>query len=206
MSSKHQIFHMLNWTKENQFRRILTNFHGNQNLMTPSLLKIGLLCLCCVPLTGCVSASNWLAGSAQFHNSQFEKSHPLDSIQIGITTKEEILAKLGIPTDHQRHSIDEAQLESLSYSNTDATITPYQYLPLIGAIAFWGPDPTPTPSVAISFSSEKRVSGLTVSTFNAYGDNKAPIQIPLDDSPPLFYGMRNPEVSHAPTDFIHISR
>ena len=174
--------------------------------MRHSLLKFGLLCLCCASLTGCVSASNWLAESSQFHKPQFEGSHHLDSIQIGSSTKEEVLARLGNPTDRQRHSIDEAHLESLSYSSTEATITPYQYLPLIGAFAFWGPDPTPTPSVAISFSSEERVSGLTVSTLNAYGDIQAPIPASIGDSPPLFYGMRNPEVSHTPIDFIHISR
>jgi len=196
---------MLNLTKEIPIRRILTNFHGNQTLMTLSLLKFGLLCLCCVPLTGCVSASNWFAGSSQFHKPQFEGSHHLDSIQIGSSTKEEVLARLGIPTDRQRHSIDETHLESLGYSNTEASITPYQYLPLIGGIAFWKPDPTPTPSVAISFSSEERVSGLTVSALNAYGDIQAPMPVSIGDSPPLFYGMRNPEVSHTPTDFIHIS-
>ncbi len=171
--------------------------------MTPSTLIIWILCLCCVVLTGCVGASNWLAGPTQFQNSPLEPSEQFASIRIGVTTKQEIVASLGNPTNRQIHSIDGIQVESLSYSTGEAEIRPYQYIPLLGAIAFLEPIQSQTLSTAISFSSEDRVSGLTISTVNAYGDLRSPELVPIGESPASFYGMRNPDVAHAPGYLTH---
>ena len=171
--------------------------------MTPSNLRIWLLCMCCLLLNGCVGASNWLSGPTQFQNSPFEPSQHFAPIRIGVTTKQEIVSSLGNPTNRQIHSVDGIQVESLSYSTAETEIRPYQYIPLLGAIAFLEPIPSQTPSAAISFSSEDRVSGLTISTVNAYGDIRSPELLPLGESSASFYGMRNPDVSHAPDHLTH---
>ena len=164
--------------------------------MTPSILRILPWCMCCVLLTGCVGASNWLAGPTQFQNSLLDPSHRLAPIQIGVTTKQEIVTNFGNPTDRQIHSIDGTQFESLSYSTTEIAINPFQYIPLFGAAASWRSTSSRTPSAAFSFSSEEKVSGLTVSTVNAYGDTRSPKRFLIPNSPISFYGMRNPEVFH----------
>lgn len=172
----------------------------SQSLMTPSLLKIGLLCILYGLLTNCMAASNWLSGPTQFQNSRSDLSHHLDPIQIGVTTKQEIVGNFGNPTDRQIQSIDVTQFESLSYSTTETAIQPYQYIPLLGAIAFSGPIQSQTPSAAISFTPEGKVSGLTFSTVNAYGDIRSSEIFPMGDASTTFYGMRNPDVSHTPAD------
>jgi hypothetical protein len=144
--------------------------------------------------------SNWLSEPSQFQNSYSHTSHPYSPIKIGKSTKSEIVSRLGNPTDRQLHSIDGLPFESLSYSTTETEIKSYQYIPFLGALAFWGPQISQTPSAAISFNSEDIVSGLTVSTVNAYGDIRFPEILPIGDSPPAFYGMRNPDVFHTPAD------
>jgi hypothetical protein len=171
--------------------------------MTPSILRIWLLCLGCVFLTGCVGASEWLLGPTQFQDSRSDLSPHFASIRIGVTAKQEIVSSFGSPTNRQMHPIDGSQVESLSYSTAESEIRPYQYIPLLGAIAFLGPIQSQSPSAAISFSSEGIVSGLTVSTLNAYGDLRSPERVPIGESSASFYGMSNPNVSHAPDHETH---
>ena len=168
--------------------------------MIPSLQRIGLLCVGSFFLTGCVAASNWLAGPTQSENSQFDASPHNSPLQIGVTTKEEIVSKFGKPTNHYIHSIDGIDLQSLSYSTTNMAITPFQYFPLLGAIAFLKPFANERPSIALSFSSDQRVSGLTESTVNAYGDIRSSNIFPTSDSSTSFFGMRNPQVFHSQVD------
>lgn len=168
----------------------------NEFHMMPSLLRIGLLCIGCIFLTSCVVASNWLSGPTQQQTPQFDASIQTPPLQIGVTTKEEIVSRLGDPTHRHIHSIDGIQFESLSYSHSPIAITPFQYIPLFGAIAFLRPFTDEIPPAAISFSSDQRVSGLTASTVNAYGDIDLLETFPVSNSP-TFYGMRNPEVFHS---------
>jgi hypothetical protein len=171
--------------------------------MTLSTLRIWPLYVICLVLPGCVEASNWLSGPTQFQDSRSDLSSHFASIRIGITTKEEMVARLGDLKDRPIPSIDRNQIESLSYSTAESEIRPYQYIPLLGAIAFLGPIQSQSPSAAISFSSEGIVSGLTVSTLNAYGDLRSPERVPIGESSASFYGMSNPNVSHAPDHETH---
>lgn len=170
-----------------------------QSLMTLSLIRILLLCQCWWLFTSCVGTSDWLSGPSQFQNSDLKSSLHLSPIQIGVTTKEEVLMRFGAPTDRQGSRINGITLESLSYSTSESPMTPYQYIPLFGAVAFWEPLDNHTPSAAISFSNENRVSGLTSSTIRAFGDIPSSENFNTPDSSTTFYGMRNPNVTHAPT-------
>ena len=163
-------------------------------------LKNAQLCMCCILLTSCVGASNWLSGSPPYHNSQFDPSQHFPSIRIGVSTQQEVINRLGDPTDRQIRSIEKFQHESFSYTTSESVVKPYQYLPFLGAVAFRRPATTQAPSAAISFSSENKVSGLTLSTVNAYGDIQTPEKFPISDSFTSFYGMRNPEVSQSLAD------
>ena len=165
------------------------------------ILRNALFCLYCIILTSCVGASNWLSGPDQIQSSQLDGLHYGDSIRIGVSTKQEVLTSLGSPTDRQTHSIDKRPRESVSYAFAETAITPFQYFPLLGAFGRLMPDENP--SVAISFSSKESVSGLTISTVNAYGDIRPSIIFLTPDSLSSFYGIKNPDVSHAPADSIH---
>lgn len=165
-----------------------------------SILKIGMLFILCMVLTSCVAASDWLSGAAPSQNSFLNPSNRFALIQIGDSTKQDVEANFGNPIDRQLHSIDGIPFESFSYSTAETEIRPYQYIPFFGALAFWSPLTSQTPSAAISFSPEDVVSGLTLSTVNAYGDIRSSEIAPTPDSSYSFYGMRNPDVSQTPAD------
>jgi len=147
-----------------------------------------------------VAASDWLSTPSPFQNSPLDPSNRLAPIRIGVSTQQEIVVRLGNPADHQMHSIDGMPFESLGYATTETQINPFQYLPLFGAFAFRGSLTSQTPSTAISFSPQGVVSGLTISTVNAHGDIRSPEIFPMTDSSTSFYGMKNPDVSHARAD------
>ena len=170
--------------------------------MILSLQKILALFICLTILTSCVSASNWLSGPARSQNSHLDSSNYLTSIRIGVTTKQETFARLGNPTARQSHVINNFAFESWSYVATDTAIAPYQYIPLFGAVAFWRPLRDQTLSAAMSFSSEDQVSGLTISTVNAYGNIRSPENVPNLATLHSFYGMRNPNLPHTPIESI----
>ena len=152
----------------------------------------------CLVLTNCVNTNHQLSGPSKLESSYITPTQQLTSIQIGITTKQEIIRRFGDPTDQQISRAEGVPLESLSYADSEIKIRPYQYIPFFGAFAFW---PAPThqhSSAAISFSSDEKVSGLTVSTVNAYGDIRASELFTGADSTTSFYGMNNPEISYIP--------
>ena len=169
--------------------------------MHSSLFKIGLLSMCCAIFTSCMSTSTWLSGDSP---SQKDFLHPPSTfapIKIGISTKEEVEANLGNPTRQDIRTLDDFTSESVSYSSAETTMNPFQYFPFLGALALRNPVGSHIPSAAISFSSDNRVSGLTISSVNAYGDIRSS-GAPIRNSLNPFYGMRNPDVSQTFVDSI----
>ncbi len=168
----------------------------SQSFLSPSLVQIGMWCLYSVLLTGCVGASNWLSESAESQYSAFDTSHNFAPMRIGVTPVKEVASRFGVPDDVQFGSIEGRQIESLGYSSNEQTITPFQYIPFFGAIEIWRQRSKHTPSGAISFSPEERVSGLTVSSNNAYGDIRSPGIFARVEGSTSIYGMSNPAVLH----------
>ncbi len=167
--------------------------------MDLSILRFILLSICFILLIGCVTASDWLSREPPSQNSLLIPSDSMTPIQIGNSIKQDVESNFGRPSDRQLHSIDGLPFESFSYTTVETTIRLYQYLPFFGALAFRSSPKNQTPSVAISFSPEGTVSGMTLSTINAYGD------IPLHklfakEKSPYFYGVKNPDVFYAVTD------
>ena len=105
---------------------------------------------------------------------------------------------LGNPTEGKTHSSNGTQLESWAYVSHEETVQPYQYVLLLGALASSRSRVNESPSVAISFSQNGIVSGLTVSTLNAYGDILPSELFPVSTFSTPLYGMRNPQVAHSP--------
>ena len=150
-------------------------------------------------LSGCVATSDFLSGPTSTENSGIEPSSLREPIQIGVSTQEEVSGMLGNPTVGKTHSPNGTQLESWAYVSHEETVQPYQYVLLVGAFASSRSHVNETPSVAISFSPNGVVSGLTLSTLNAYGDIPPSELFPVSASSTTLYGMRNPQISHSPT-------
>jgi len=192
-------FAILDFRKRISFAS-LRKLAAKQLPMHRFMLRIGFLGILGVCLTSCVATSDWLSHSSPSQHASLNRSHSLAPIQIGTTTKEEIVASYGNPVDQQRHSMDGRRIESFGYSTTETPIKPYQYIPIVGALAFGKSLTHQNPSWAISFSPQDRVSGLTISDTNAYGDIPSTEIFSMPDSSPSFYGMRNPDVFHAQPD------
>ena len=156
-----------------------------------------MLCLASVLFTGCIGASNWLSGSAESLHSSFGASQYFAPMRIGVTPVKEIASRFGVPDDVQFGSVEGRQIESLGYASSAHMTTPFQYIPFLGAVEIWRQGSTHTPSAAISFSPEERVTGLTVSANNAYGDIRLLRTSPRGGSSSSVYGMNNPAVFHA---------
>jgi len=105
---------------------------------------------------------------------------------------------LGDPTDRQIHPGNGDQFESWAYASNEETIQPYQYVLFVGAFASSRSLVNESPSAAIGFSPNGVVSGLTLSTLNAYGDIPPPELFPISAFSPPLYGMNNPQVAHSP--------
>ncbi len=165
-----------------------------QSLRPLSIVRMGTLCLCAVLLTGCVGTSNWLSGSVESQHSSFDTSHYFAPMRIGVTPVKEVASRFGVPDDVQFGSIEGRQIESLGYASSEQGITPFQYIPFFGAVEIWRQGAKHTPSAAISFSPDERVSGLTVSSNNAYGDIRSPGISTRTRSSISIYGMSNPAV------------
>ncbi len=164
-------------------------------LLSP-LHTVSLLVLS-VALNNCVATSDWLATPSQ--PSSLDPDNTYIFIRTGVTSKQEVLNNLRSPSHQLFHSDDKDQIESLSFSFAETEVRPSQYLPFLGGIPFLKSFPHLDPSIAISFSSQGTVSGLTFSTVNAHGDIPSS-QIFLDAKPASsFFGMRNPDVTHSPT-------
>ncbi len=168
----------------------------SQSFLPRTLVRIGMLCLSSVLLTGCVGASNWLSGSNELQDSPTASAQYFAPMRIGVTPVEEIASRFGVPDDVQFGSIEGRQIESLGYSSSAQLISPFQYIPFFGAVEIWRQGSDHTPSAAISFSPEEQVTGLTVSTNNAYGDIRLLRTSPRAGSSSSVYGMNNPAVFH----------
>lgn len=170
----------------------------NQSFWCSPIVRIFPIFLSSVLLSGCVGASNWLSGSPQFHDPLEASTQYFAPMRIGTTPVKEVVSRYGVPDDTQFGSIDGMQIESLGYSSS-ALAMPFQYIPLFGAIEIWRQETNHTPSAAISFSTEERLSGLTVSSHNAYGDIRPKGMSTRANSSMSFYGMNNPAVFHTAT-------
>ena len=166
------------------------------NTMLLQITWLPFILLTC--LSGCVATSELLSGPASVANSRPEPSSLREPIQIGVSTQEEVSGMLGNPTESKTHTLNGTQVESWAYVSHEETVQPYQYVPFVGAFAFSRSHVNDSPSVAISFSPNGVVSGLTVSTLNAYGDIPPSELFPVSASSTTLYGMRNPQISHSP--------
>jgi len=149
-------------------------------------------------LSGCVAMSDFLSGPTATQNSGIEPSSLWEPIQIGISTQEDVIGALGNPTDRKIHPGNGSQFESWAYASHEETVQPYQYVLLVGAFASSHSLVNESPSVAIGFSPNGVVSGLTVSTVNAYGDILPSELFPVSTFSTPLYGMRNPQIAHSP--------
>ncbi len=153
-------------------------------------------CILGISLTGCVAASEWLAHPTATQTSYEARDRNLPPLEIGVTTKEEIIATFGHPGHRKTLAFEAQSIESFGYATAEGQILPYQYIPFVGALAFRKPFTDLTSSLAISFSPQDQVSGLTVADTNAYGDIP-PTEVFLRPHVSLpFYGMRNPNVQY----------
>lgn len=171
----------------------------NPSFCCSLIVTIAPLLLGSVLLSGCIGASNWLSGSAEFQNYQLDSAQYFAPMRIGVTPAKEVVSRFGVPDDVQFGSIDGMQIESLGYSSNELMISPFQYLPLFGAVEIWRQGSNHAPSAAMSFSPEERLSGLTISSDNAYGDIRSKGMSTHADSSISFYGIHNPAVFHTAT-------
>lgn len=182
--------------------------HLGTNTFT-RVLWLPIILLTC--LSGCVAASDWLSGPTSSNGLGSYSPYYLEPIQIDVSTQEDVSQLLGYSIDRQ-HSHEEMPIESWAYiSSDDDTISPQQYIPFLGAYKSLFFQTTGSQSVAISFSPHGIVSGLTVSSLNAYGDIPSPthfLNIFRSSAHPHlhasnlsapFYGMKNPLLSHSAT-------
>ena len=141
--------------------------------------------------------SDFLSGPTSVPGYSPEPHSLIDPIQIGVSTQEEVIGALGNPTDRQQ-SLDETPIESWAYVSHGETVQPYQYVLLLGAFASSRSLLNESPSVAFGFTPNGVVSGLTVSTLNAYGDIPPHELLPISNTSIPLYGTRNPQVAHTP--------
>ena len=149
----------------------------------PAIILLGLL-------SGCVAASETLSDSGLMPELALDSSSSWESIYIGRTSREEVQNLFGKPTDIQVSSAGGVTHESWAYVSAPAVRQPYQYLLFFGALAMiTSGDQEP---FAVSFSQEGIVDGLTVSQFQAQGDDTYRIlSVDAETTRPL-YGMKNP--------------
>ena len=141
-------------------------------------------------LSGCMAASEYIAGDSLKKEPAITYPVSLESVQIGKTTKEEVQNLFGYPTDIQVTSRNGISHEAWAYAAADPIIQPYQYVPLIGAYAFR--DSPQRQSFSVNFSQEGFVDGISWRTVQAFGEESYDlIRIkPGSDIPS--YGAKNP--------------
>lgn len=143
-----------------------------------------------VGLSGCVEASKFFSGKALTDDPEITYPSSLESVQIGVTTQDEVQQLLGPPTDRQLISRDGIPQESWSYGKADPVIQPYQYLPLIGGFAFLG-DSEPQ-SFSVNFSEDGKVEGLGWRPVQAFGDVQYDLIRIMPGTEIPSYGTNNP--------------
>ena len=155
-----------------------------------TILRLLSTCVILVSFSGCVEASKFFAGNALTDDPAVRIPDSLESVKLGVTTQEEVKQLLGTPTDRQQISENGVTKDSWSYGAADPVIQPYQYLPLIGVIAFLG-DSEPQ-SFSVNFSEDGIVKGISWRTVQALGEEPYNlIRFPPGSDIPS-YGTNNP--------------
>ena len=151
-----------------------------------------MLVVSCREYLGCVEASKFFSGKSLTDEPAITYPSSLESVRIGVTTQEEVQQLLGLPTDHQQTSRNGISQESWSYGKADPVIQPYQYVPLIGGLAFLG-DSEPQ-SFSVNFSEDGIVKGISWRTVQAFGDEQYDLIRLKPGSDLPSYGTNNPMV------------
>ena len=141
-------------------------------------------------LSGCTAAGDYISGSSITRDPALQYPPALESLEIGTTTKEEVLRIFETPTDLQVSSGNGGPHEAWAYAWANPVIHPIQYVPVFGAWAFREPDPMD--SFSVSFSDRGVVAGVSLEKVEPYGESH-PYSIrvqPGTKIPP--YGSKNP--------------
>lgn len=142
-------------------------------------------------LTGCTALGDWVAGSTSHQSPAIVYPEQLVTVQIGVTTQEDIRHLLGDPTDLEVSSADGVIRESWAYARTDPKINPLQYFLGFGVLAL--PKENSRDSFAISFSPEGIVEGIGLREVQS-------LDLDLSrkkSSGPMSYGENNPLTHHS---------
>lgn len=140
-------------------------------------------------LTGCTTLGDFVTGSMN-RSPGIAYPETLETVQIGVTTKEDIRHLFGAPTDLQVSSVDGLTRESWAYARTYPRINPLQYFLGVGALAL--SKEGSRHSFAISFSPAGTVEGIGIREVQSmdFGLSRMP---PSEASfQPITYGMNNP--------------
>ena len=137
-----------------------------------------------------MEASKFFAGNALTDDPAVRIPDSLQSVKLGVTTQEEVEQVFGTPTDRQKSSENGVTKDSWSYGAADPIIQPYQYLPLIGVIAFLG-DSEPE-SLSVSFSEEGQANGIGWRRVQAFGEAPYHLIKGMPGTEIPSYGTNNP--------------
>ena len=158
----------------------------------------------CIMVSGCVTAhemnemmvtaSEKLSGSAATHDPALQNPASLEPIQIGVTTQDDMRKSFGYPTDLQLSTESNIPRESWAYTSADPEIQPYQYIPLLGALAF--KDEKESESFAVSFSPSGIIDGMSLSNVQTHGDAPYNLIKLAPGSNIQTYGTKNPLVQN----------
>lgn len=144
-------------------------------------------------LTGCTAFGDWVAGAT--HKSPgIAYPEQLETVQIGVTTKEDVRHLFGAPTDLQVSSVGGLTRESWAYASTHSKINPLQYVPGVGVLAL--SKKIPRHSFAISFSPEGTVEGIGIREFQSFDLDLSQKKLSGSPSGHMSYGMNNPLTHH----------
>ncbi|MDA0739257.1 MAG: hypothetical protein O2999_08425 [Nitrospirae bacterium] len=119
----------------------------------------------------------------------------LETVQIGVTTKEDVRHLFGAPTDLQVSSAGGLTRESWAYASTHPKINPWQYFLGFGVLAL--SKEIPRDSFAISFSPEGTVEGIGIREFQSFDLDLSQKNISGNQPRHMSYGMNNP-LTHQP--------
>ncbi len=141
-------------------------------------------------LTGCTALGDFVSGSNSHRSSGIAYPEQLETVQIGVTTKEDIRHLLGDPTDLQVSSVEGLTRESWAYARTYPRINPLQYFLGVGALAL--SKEVTRHSFAISFSPEGTVEGIGIREVQSMDIGLSRMPPSEVSSQPITYGMNNP--------------
>jgi hypothetical protein len=151
-------------------------------------------------LAGCTAAGDRLSGLTGSENFGLTYPAHLESVRIGQTTKEEVRKIFGQPKDLQVSSGAHGDQESWAYAQADPSISPLQYVPILGVLAL-SPDQRGN-SFSISFSDEDIVESVGIQEAQPYADGSASSQTVAAVSAVQPYGSNNPLTHHSTPDIL----